>query len=143
MSNDSSANYYQNKKEGLQKKSSEKYKSGSKKMKEKKRQYALRKKSVFGVILVRIFSAFSGIQTEYGEMQSISRHSVQMRENAGKMWTRITPDTNTFYAVIVMKYTKIYQKMENKSLLGLEKRYYEMRKNALYNYQKLFSLRKK
>ena len=54
-------------------------------MKEKKRQYALRKKSVFRVILVRIFSAFSGIQTEYGEMQSISRHSVQMRENAGKM----------------------------------------------------------
>ena len=40
------------------------------------------KASVFGVILVRIFSAFSC-----------------MREDAGKMRTRITPNANTIYAV--------------------------------------------
>ena len=42
------------------------------------------KVSVFGVILVRIFPAFSRIR---------------MRENAAKMRTRVTPNTNTFYAV--------------------------------------------
>ena len=34
------------------------------------------KVSVFGVILVRIFRAFSRIRTEYGEIRSISPHSV-------------------------------------------------------------------
>ena len=29
----------------------------------------------------------------------ISPYSVRMRENAGKMWTRITPNTDSFYAV--------------------------------------------
>ena len=43
---------------------------------------------VFEVILVRIFPAFSRIRTEYGD-----------RENARKMWTRITPNTDSFYAV--------------------------------------------
>ena len=74
-----------------------------------------------GVILVRIFPAFSLIRTEYGEILfwsaffphfhafglnmesgeilSISQYSVRMRENSGKMWTRITPNTNSFYAV--------------------------------------------
>ena len=56
--------------------------------------------SVFGVTLIRIFSTFSRIWTEYGEI-----HSVQMRENAGKMQTRISPNTNTFYAVRLL-YTK-------------------------------------
>ena len=51
--------------------------------------------SVFGVFLVRIFPAFSRIRTEYG----VSPYSVRMRENAGKMRTRITPNTDTFYAV--------------------------------------------
>ena len=37
---------------------------------------------------VRIFPAFSRIWTEYGE--------IQMRENAGKMWTIITPNTDIF-----------------------------------------------
>ena len=55
--------------------------------------------SVFRVILVRIFSAFCRIQTEYGEMLRISPYSVRMRENAGKMRTEITPYTDTFYAV--------------------------------------------
>ena len=51
--------------------------------------------SVFGVILVHIFSAFSLIRTEYEEI--ISPYSVQMRENVGKMGTRITPNTENFY----------------------------------------------
>ena len=38
--------------------------------------------SVFGVILVRIFPAFSRIRTEYGEILRISPYSVRMRENA-------------------------------------------------------------
>ena len=54
---------------------------------------------VCGFILVRIFPAFSRIWTEYGEIRSISPYSVRMRENAGKMRTRITPNTDTFYAV--------------------------------------------
>ena len=54
--------------------------------------------SVFGVILDRIFPAFSRIRTEYGETRSISPYSALMRESAGKMWTRITPNTDTFYA---------------------------------------------
>ena len=53
------------------------------------------KESVFGVILVHIFPAFSRIRTEYGEIP----YSIRMRENAGKMRTRITPNTDSFYAV--------------------------------------------
>ena len=41
------------------------------------------------------WSAFSRIQTEYGEIQSISPYSVQM----WKMRTRITPNTDTFHAI--------------------------------------------
>ena len=52
-----------------------------------------------GIILVHVFPAFSCIWTEYGEVFRISPHSVQMRENAGRMRTRITPNTNTFYEV--------------------------------------------
>ena len=48
------------------------------------------KESVFGVILVRIFPAFSRFRTEYGEIRS---------KNAGKMWTRMPSNTDTFYAV--------------------------------------------
>ena len=55
--------------------------------------------SVFGVILVRIFPSFSRIRTAYEETNRISLYSVRMRENAGKMRTRITPNTDTFYAV--------------------------------------------
>ena len=42
------------------------------------------------------FSCISHIRTEYGE---ISPDSVRMRENAGKMLSRITPNKDTFYAV--------------------------------------------
>ena len=55
--------------------------------------------SVFGITLVRIFPAFSRIRTIYGEIRSTSLYSVRMRENAGKMRTRVTLDTDTFYAV--------------------------------------------
>ena len=57
------------------------------------------KVSVFGVILYRIFPAFSRIWTECGEIPSISPYSVGILENAGKMRTRITPNTDTFYTV--------------------------------------------
>ena len=50
--------------------------------------------SVFGIILVHIFPTFSRIWTEYGEI--ISPYSVRMRENEGKMRTRITTNTDTF-----------------------------------------------
>ena len=43
----------------------------------------------------RIFP-FSRIRTEYG---GISPYSVRMQENAGKMRTRITPNTDSFYVV--------------------------------------------
>ena len=56
--------------------------------------------SVFGVILVLIFPAFSLIRTEYREILRIYPYSDPMRENVGKMRTRITPNMDTFYAVI-------------------------------------------
>ena len=46
-------------------------------------------------------------------MRSISPYSVRMRENAGKMRTRITPNTDTFYAVAIIAFSiseyKFYQ----------------------------------
>ena len=48
--------------------------------------FIAQKFSVFGVILVRIFPAFS-------RNRSISPYSVRMREKAEKMRTRITPNT--------------------------------------------------
>ena len=55
---------------------------------------------VFVVILVLIFPTFSRIRTEYGEILRIYPYSLRMRENAGKIRTRITPNTDTFYAVV-------------------------------------------
>ena len=57
--------------------------------------------SVFGIILVRIFLAFSRIRTEFGELLRISPYSTRMRENAGKIQTRITSNTETFYALLL------------------------------------------
>ena len=45
------------------------------------------------------FPAFSCIRTECGEIRSITPYSVRMRENVGKMWTRITPNTDSFHAI--------------------------------------------
>ena len=55
--------------------------------------------SVFGVILVHIFPLFSRIRTEYGEIVRISSYSVQMGQNTGKTWTKITPNTDTYLFV--------------------------------------------
>ena len=54
---------------------------------------------VFGVILVPIFLTFTRIWTEYGGILRISPYSVQMQQNAGKMRTRRTQNTDTYYAV--------------------------------------------
>ena len=54
--------------------------------------------SVFGVILVHIFPAFSSTGTEYGEI----------------WWTRITPNTVSFYAV-----SKVWELSENQNLLAV------------------------
>ena len=52
-------------------------------------------------VRIRSYSGphFSRIRTEYGETLRISPYSVRMRENAGKMRTRITPNADSFYAV--------------------------------------------
>ena len=67
--------------------------------------FTAQKVSVFGVILVHIFPTFSCIRTEYREILRILRislYSVQMREIAGKMQTRVTLNTGTFYAVVII-----------------------------------------
>ena len=48
-----------------------------------------------------LFHAFFRIRSKYGEMLRISPYSMRMRENAGKMWAGITPNTVTFYAVCI------------------------------------------
>ena len=58
--------------------------------------------------MVQIFPAFSRIRTDYGEIRSISLYSVQMRENTGNMRTRITPNTDTFYAVTLIAFTRAH-----------------------------------
>ena len=45
------------------------------------------------------FSGLFRICSEYREIRSITPYSVQMRENTGKMRSRITPNMDTFYAV--------------------------------------------
>ena len=60
----------------------------------------VRIRSYSGPHFSRIFPDW--IRTEYGEMRSISPYSVQMRESPGKMRTRITPNTDSFYVVNVM-----------------------------------------
>ena len=67
--------------------------------------------SVSVVILVRILPTFSGNRIEYGEMLHISPYSLRMRENAGKMRSRVTQNTDTFYAVkIGVNFFNILQK---------------------------------
>ena len=51
------------------------------------------------VVVFQIFPAFSRMLTEYGEL--LSPYSVRMLENAGKMRTRKTSNTDSFYAVNV------------------------------------------
>ena len=63
---------------------------------------------VFRVILVRIFSHFPpfGLNTERYFVYFVSLRVQSMRENVGKMRTRITPNTDTFYALNVTKKAK-------------------------------------
>ena len=85
-------------------------------------KYAALKESVFGVILVRIFPAFSRIRTEYGEILRISPYSVRMQENAGKMRTRITPNTDSFYTVVIVETelnVEVIETAHIKKLLGI------------------------
>ena len=71
------------------------------------RTKSLRKKVfLFGVIMVRIFPAFSRIWTEYGKIRS----TAQMRENVRKIWTRVTPNIDTFYAVNIWSKVKKFSK---------------------------------
>ena len=57
---------------------------------------SLRKKCPYSELF---WPAFSRIRTENGKILRISPNLVQMRENAGKMRTRITPTRDLFYAV--------------------------------------------
>ena len=54
------------------------------------------------------FSCIFRIWTEYGEIRSISPYLVQMWENEEKMRTRITCNTDTFYAVFMSSNSLIY-----------------------------------
>ena len=80
--------------------------------------------------MVRIFPMFSHIPAEYGEMRSNSPYSVLMRKNAGKMRTRITRNTDSFYAVISHEINrdklcftkKVLLVLERHSFMFLEKR---------------------
>ena len=74
---------------------------------------------VFGVIVVRIFPAFSRIWTEYREIRIISPYSVRMRKNAGKMQTRITPNSDTFYAMWVRSDPKMVRSHNSESILRI------------------------
>ena len=60
------------------------------------------------------WSAFSRIWTEYGKILRISPYSVRMQENAGKIWTRITPNTDTFCAVIAWDSLRL----DNRTIFG-------------------------
>ena len=57
--------------------------------------------SIFGVVLIHVFLALFPIRTEYEEILHISPYSVQMRKNVGRMQTSVTPNTDTFYAVML------------------------------------------
>ena len=55
----------------------------------------LRKKCLYSELF---WSVLSRIRTEYREIQSISLHSIRMRENT----PRITPNTDIFHAVVII-----------------------------------------
>ena len=60
---------------------------------------SLRKKSPYSELF---WSAFFSHFPAFGlNTERCSPYSVRMKENAGKMRTRITPDTETFYAVLI------------------------------------------
>ena len=86
-----------------------------------------------GVILVHIFPAFSRIWTEYGEIRSISPYSVRMRQNVWKMGTRITPNTDTFYAVSLVKVFPIFSLNSLQNTLRLVSAFLNTLSTTLFN----------
>ena len=61
---------------------------------------------MFVIILVRIFPHFSAF------VLNTDPYSIRMREYAGKMRTRITPNRNIFYAVY---HSRFYHAKQNQS----------------------------
>ena len=61
------------------------------------------------------FTTFSRIRTEYGEILRISPYSVEMRKNAGKIRTRITPNTETFDAVLTSSNEALFSEEQEKA----------------------------
>ena len=72
------------------------------------------------------WSVFSRIRIEYGQIRSIFTCSVQMR----KMRTKITPNTDTFYAVLdPLKYLwcSFFAKIINSFQLNIEKQTWKVK----------------
>ena len=80
-------------------------------------KYTLRKKYPYSELFG---SAFSRIRTEYGEILRVSPYSVRM------LRTRITPNTDTFHAVIVC--TKCFKNQPSAKLNPLKKQKYDAQK---------------
>ena len=80
-------------------------------------KYTLRKKYPYSELFG---SAFSRIRTEYGVILRVSPYSVRMPR------TRITPNTDTFHAVIVC--TKCFKNQPSAKLNPLKKQKYDAQK---------------
>ena len=80
-------------------------------------KYTLRKKYPYSELFG---SAFSRIRTEYGEILRVSPYSVRM------LRTRITPNTDTFHAVIVC--TKCFKNQPSAKLNPHKKQKYDAQK---------------
>ena len=80
-------------------------------------KYTLRKKYPYSELFG---SAFSRIRTEHGEILRVSPYSVRM------LRTRITPNTDTFHAVIVC--TKCFKNQPSAKLNPLKKQKYDAQK---------------
>ena len=67
-------------------------------------------------IHIRSYSGqhFSRIRTKYGEILRISPYSARMRENVGKMRTRITPNRRFLHSVVTWYSSSTRKKMLEK-----------------------------
>ena len=66
-----------------------------------------------------IFPHSDRTRSDTEEIRSISSYSVRMQENAGKMRTRITPNTDSFYAMKRIKWyfhDQIFSKILKKNI---------------------------
>ena len=73
------------------------------------------KVSVFGVILVRFSRIFP-----HSDWIRIDTYSIRMRENAGKMRSRITPNTGNFYVVFNVSFGLIDHNISHTNAVFLE-----------------------